>query len=216
MSLRLGDPAPNFVAGTTDGAIDFHRWKGRSWAVLFSHPADFNPVCTTELGEVARLKREFERRDTKVIGLSVEPVSAHVRWSEEAELDGEGLNFPLIGDSAESVATRYGMIHPGANAYVTVRTVFVIDPDNIVRLTLAYPPQTGRSFTEVLRVLDALQLSDRHGVWTPVGWTPGERVIVSPAIDDETAQERFGGFDAPRPHLRYVEDPATAGSRGVG
>lgn len=213
MSLLLGDPAPNFVAETTHGSIDFHRWKGRSWAVLFSHPADFAPVCTTELAEVARLHPEFERRDTKVIGLSVDPVSAHERWSVDIErLHDVRLNYPLIGDSTDSVASRYGMIHPRADASVTVRAVFVIDPDNIVRLTIAYPQQTGRSFAEILRVIDALQRSDRHGVWTPVSWRPSDPVIVSPEVDDETARERFGAFEARRPYLRYVDDPGAAPS----
>jgi alkyl hydroperoxide reductase subunit AhpC len=213
--LQLGDPAPNFVAETTAGQIDFHRWKGGSWALLFSHPADFTPVCTTELAEVARLKPEFERRDTKLIGLSVDPVSAHRRWSADIErIEGIKLNFPLIGDSADSVASLYGMVHPGADASVTVRTVFVIDPANIIRLTIAYPRQTGRNFAETLRAIDALQLSDRHSVWTPVGWRPGQPVIVSPAVDDETARERFGAFDAKRPYLRYVRDPEADGRGG--
>lgn len=208
MTLPLGDPAPNFVAQTTEGEIDFHRWKGRSWAVLFSHPAAFTPVCTTELGEVARLKDEFDRRDTKVIGLSVDPLGAHRRWrSDIEETQGVKLNFPLIGDSAEGVASKYGMIHPGSDRAMTVRSVFVIDPANTIRATTAYPASIGRGFDEILRLLDALQLTDAHGVSTPVEWRPGGRVIVSPATDDETALERFGGFDAERPYLRWVEDP---------
>lgn len=208
MGVRLGDRAPDFTATTTQGELSFLDWKGDSWAVLFSHPADFTPVCTTELGTVARLKPEFDRRDVKVIGLSVDPIDDHERWSEDiADTQGTELNFPLIADTGE-VAELYDMVHPSSDPKLTVRSVFVIGPDDTVKLTLTYPPATGRSFDELLRVIDSLQLTAARGLATPADWVPGDRVIVSPSIDDDTARERFGAFDAPRPYLRYVDQPA--------
>lgn len=208
MAVHLGDTAPDFTATTTEGELSFHAWKGDSWAVLFSHPADFTPVCTTELGAVAKLKDEFDARDTKVIGLSVGPIDDHEEWSKDIQkTQGRALNFPLIADDG-SVATAYDMIHPQSDPKTTVRSVFVIDPQGKVRLTLTYPPATGRSFDEVLRVIDSLQLTDDHGVATPADWEHGDQVIVSPKIDDETARERFGDFDAEVPYLRYVDDPS--------
>ncbi len=208
MGVRLGDPAPGFTAPTTEGEIDFLEWKGDSWAVLFSHPADFTPVCTTELGAVARLKEEFDARDVKVAGLSVAPLPAHEAWKDDIEqTQGVELNFPLIADEGGKVAELYDMIHPNSDAKQTVRSVFVISPDDTVKLTLTYPPSTGRNFDELLRVIDSLQLTATQGLATPADWQAGDRVIVSPSIDDETARERFGEFDAPRPYLRYVDAP---------
>lgn len=208
MAVRLGDQAPDFTASTTQGELRFREWKGDSWAVLFSHPADFTPVCTTELGTVARLKDEFERRDVKVIGLSVDPVGDHEAWVEDIEdTQGVALDYPLIADEGGQVAELYDMIHPGSDAKQTVRSVFVIAPDDTVKLTLTYPPSTGRNFDELLRVIDSLQLTATEGLATPADWQPGDRVIVSPSIDDDTARERFGEFDAPRPYLRYVDTP---------
>lgn len=210
MGIRLGDTAPDFTADTTHGELSFHTWKGASWAVLFSHPADFTPVCTTELGAVAKLKDEFDRRDVKPIGLSVDPIGDHEAWKRDIEeTQGVELDFPVIADEGGRIAERYDMIHPGSDAKQTVRAVFVIAPDNTVKLTLTYPPSTGRNFDELLRVIDSLQLTATQGLATPADWTPGERVIVSPSIDDDTASERFGGFDAPRPYLRYVDAPAS-------
>ena len=211
MAVRLGDTAPDFTAPSTEGEISFHEWKGDSWAVLFSHPADFTPVCTTELGTVAKLKGDFEARDTKVIGLSVDPVEDHEAWSRDIEeTQGTPLNYPLVADSDGSVAAAYDMIHPNSDPKLTVRSVFVIAPDNTVKLTLTYPPATGRNFDELLRVLDSLQLTADQGLATPANWTRGDRVIISPSIDDETAAERFGGFDAEKPYLRWTEDPTAA------
>ncbi len=209
MAIRLGDEAPDFTADTTEGKIDFHAWKGDSWAVLFSHPANFTPVCTTELGRVAALKPEFERRGTKVIGLSVDGIERHGAWSEDiAEVTGHALNFPLIADSDRNVATLYDMIHPNANATATVRSVFIIGPDNTVRLTLTYPASCGRDFNEILRVLDSLQLTAGYSVSTPVDWKQGEDVIIAPTISDEDAKVKFPkGFDAKKPYLRLTPQP---------
>ena len=210
MAVRLGDTAPDFTAPSTEGEISFHDWKGDSWAVLFSHPADFTPVCTTELGTVAKLKGDFEARDTKVIGLSVDPLEDHEAWSRDIEeTQGTALNYPLVADHDGSVAEAYDMVHPNSDPKLTVRSVFVIAPDNTVKLTLTYPPATGRNFDEILRVLDSLQLTANQGLATPANWTRGDRVIISPSIDDETASERFGDFEAEKPYLRWTEDPTT-------
>jgi alkyl hydroperoxide reductase subunit AhpC len=209
MTIRLGDEAPDFTAPTTQGEISFHEWKGDSWAVLFSHPKDFTPVCTTELGEVAKLKDEFDRRDVKVIGLSVDPVESHLEWERDiAETQGQAVNFPMIADPDRHVADLYGMIHPNASDTLTVRSVFVIGPDNRVKLTLTYPASTGRNFDELLRVIDSLQLTAEHQVATPANWNDGDKVIIVPALSDEEAAERFpGGWDAQKPYLRLVEQP---------
>ena len=207
--VRLGDEAPDFTAETTEGVISFHEWLGDSWGVLFSHPKDFTPVCTTELGEMARIKPEFDRRDVKVIGLSVDPVDAHERWSEDiAETQGHAPNFPIVADPDRSVADRYGMIHPNASDTATVRSVFVIGPDKKVKLTLTYPQSTGRNFDELLRVIDSLQLTAAHKVSTPVNWQQGDDVIIMPAVSDVEARERFpDGWRALRPYLRVVPQP---------
>jgi alkyl hydroperoxide reductase subunit AhpC len=209
MAVRLGDPAPDFVAQTTEGEIEFHAWKGDRWAVLFSHPADFTPVCTTELGMVAARKSDFDARDTLVMGLSVDGVEDHRRWSTDIEqTQGTALNFPLAADPDGAIADAYDMIHPSSNPRLTIRSVFVISPDNTVALTLTYPPSVGRNFDEVLRVLDALQLTHNRGLATPANWQQGDRVFVSPSIDDATARATFGEFEAERPYLRLVAQPA--------
>jgi thioredoxin-dependent peroxiredoxin len=208
MALRLGDDAPNFRADTTEGPIDFYEWKGDSWAVLFSHPKDFTPVCTTELGYTAKLKADFDARGVKVIGLSVDPVEDHHRWAADIEeTQGQAVNFPMIGDPDKKVADLYDMIHPNANDTLTVRSVFVIGPDNKVKLTLTYPASTGRNFDEVLRVIDSLQLTAKHKVATPVNWKQGDEVIVVPAVSDEDAKAQHGEFRAEKPYLRYVKQP---------
>ncbi len=209
MSLRLGDEAPNFTATTTDGDIDFHQWKEDSWAVLFSHPADYTPVCTTELGRTAALKDGFADRNTKVLALSVDPIEDHHGWAPDiGEVTGTELNFPIIADPDRKVAELYDMIHPGAGDTSTVRSVFVIDPVNSVRLILTYPKSTGRNFDEVLRVIDSLQLTDHHQVATPADWVKGDRVIASPAMSTEDARERFQNLEEVKPYLRYVDDPS--------
>lgn len=209
MAIRLGDDAPNFTAPTTQGEIDFHEWKGDSWAVLFSHPKDFTPVCTTELGTVAKLKDEFDRRNVKVIGLSVDPVDSHLEWEKDiAETQGQAVNFPMIADPDRTVADLYDMIHPNASDTLTVRSVFVIGPDNKVKLTLTYPASTGRNFDELLRVIDSLQLTAVHKVATPANWNHGDKVIIVPAVSDDEARERFPqGWDAQKPYLRLVDQP---------
>lgn len=205
----LGDDAPDFTAETTEGTVRFHEWLGTGWGVLFSHPKDFTPVCTTELGEVARLQSEFARRNVKVIGLSVDPLDAHERWSRDIEeTQGHAPNFPMIADSDRSVSDLYGMIHPNAGDTVTVRTVFVVGPDKKVKLTITYPQSTGRNFEEILRVIDSLQLTANHKVSTPVNWRQGEDVIIIPAVTDEEARERFpDGWKALKPYLRVVAQP---------
>ncbi|MBO1076376.1 peroxiredoxin [Roseomonas marmotae] len=207
MTIQLGQTAPDFEAETSQGRIRFHDWAGDSWVVLFSHPKDFTPVCTTELGETARLKPEFDRRNVKVIGLSVDTLERHEGWNADiAETQGTPVNFPMISDEDRKVSELYGMIHPEADPSVTVRTVFVIDPAKKVRLMLTYPPSTGRNFQEVLRVIDSLQLTDRHKVATPVNWQPGERAIIVPSVSDEQARERFPqGWKAQKPYLRWVD-----------
>ncbi len=209
MAIRLGDEAPNFTAPSTEGDIDFHDWKDGSWAILFSHPADFTPVCTTELGTVARLKPEFDKRNVKAIGLSVDPLEDHKAWkSDIEETQGTPLNFPVIADEDRTVADLYDMIHPKADSTLTVRSVFVIDPSNTVRLTLTYPASTGRNFDELLRVIDSLQLTDNHQVATPANWEHGDRVIVSPKIPTDEAKQRFPNVEELKPYLRYTDDPS--------
>ncbi|SUE44644.1 peroxiredoxin [Roseomonas gilardii] len=207
--LQLGQVAPDFEAETTQGRIRFHEWLGDSWGVLFSHPKDFTPVCTTELGMTARLKPEFEKRGVKVIGLSVDTLDRHASWDADiAETQGAAVNFPMISDPDRAVANLYGMIHPEADPSVTVRTVFVIDPNRKIRLMLVYPPSAGRNFDEVLRVIDSLQTTDRHKVATPVNWRPGDRAIVLASLSDEQARQQFPqGFTAEKPYLRWVELP---------
>ena len=209
MALQLGDIAPDFEAETTDGRIRFHEWAGDSWVVLFSHPKNFTPVCTTELGYTAKLKPEFERRNVKAIGLSVDALEAHGRWSDDIEeTQGARPNFPLIADADREVSNLYGMIHPNASDTLTVRSVFVIGPDKKVKLTLTYPASTGRNFDEVLRVIDSLQLTAKHQVATPVNWKQGEDVIIVPAVSDEDARKKFpAGFHTVKPYLRTVAQP---------
>jgi alkyl hydroperoxide reductase subunit AhpC len=209
MSLQLGDVAPDFEIDSTEGRIRFHDWIGNGWAVLFSHPKDFTPVCTTELGEVARLKPEFEKRGVKVIGLSVDPVSDHRKWAADIEeTQGAALNFPLIGDPDRSVSSLYDMIHPNANDTLTVRSVFVIGPDKKIKLTITYPASTGRNFDEVLRVIDSLQLTAKYQVATPVNWQRGDDVIIVPAVSDEDAKKKFPqGWKTVKPYLRIVKQP---------
>jgi alkyl hydroperoxide reductase subunit AhpC len=209
MSLRLGDIAPDFTADTTQGPVSFHAWKGNSWAVLFSHPKDFTPVCTTELGRAASLKGAFEKRNCKIIGLSVDSVSSHHKWEGDIkEVTGHAVNFPMIGDPDRTVAMLYDMIHPNAAENVTVRSVFIVGPDHKVKLTLTYPASTGRNFDELLRVLDSLQLTANYSVATPVDWKDGEDVIIVPAVSDEDARSKFPkGFVAKKPYLRVTPQP---------
>ncbi len=210
-TLRLGDDAPDFTAETTDGTVNFHEWKGDSWAMLFSHPADFTPVCTTELGRVAGLKDEWEKRDVKVIGISVDGLDDHKSWAGDIEdVTGNALNFPLIADPDKKIANLYDMIQPNASATATVRSVFVIGPDNKLKLTLTYPASTGRNFDELLRVIDSLQLTANHSVATPADWKNGDDVIISPAVSDEDAKTKFPeGWDAKKPYLRITPQPTT-------
>jgi len=209
MALRLGDIAPDFTADTTHGEISFHDWKGDSWAVLFSHPKDFTPVCTTELGMTAKLADEFAARNVKAIVVSVDTVEDHEQWiGDIEETQGASVGFPIIGDPDRVVADLYDMIHPNANDTLTVRSLFIIGPDHTVKLMITYPASTGRNFDEVLRVIDSLQLTANHSVATPANWASGERVIVSPGLDDDAAAAKFGKFDAVKPYLRYVDDPS--------
>ena len=209
MSLRLGDIAPDFTADTTLGPVSFHAWKGNSWAVLFSHPKDFTPVCTTELGRAAALKPEFERRNCKIMGLSVDPVESHHKWEGDIkDVTGNAVNFPMIGDPDRTVAMLYDMIHPNASENFTVRSVFVIGPDNKVKLTITYPQSTGRNFDEILRVIDSLQLTANHQVSTPVDWKQGEDVIIIPAVSDADAKTKFpNGWVAKKPYYRVTKQP---------
>jgi alkyl hydroperoxide reductase subunit AhpC len=216
MSLRIGDEAPNFTAETTEGTINFHEWIGDGWAVLFSHPKDFTPVCTTELGYMAKLQPEFARRNTKIIGLSIDPVSDHARWAKDIEeTQGTAPNYPMIGDADLTVAKLYDMIHPNASGSgprtaadnQTIRSVFVVGPDKKIKLTLTYPMTTGRNFDEVLRVLDSIQLTARHKVATPVNWKAGEDVIIAGSVSDADAKEKYGTWKAPRPYIRIVPQP---------
>lgn len=209
MALQLGDTAPDFTSPTTMGEISFHQWLGDSWGVLFSHPKDFTPVCTTELGRVAKLKGEFDKRNVKVAGVSVDSVEDHNRWAGDIEeTQGTALNFPLIGDENRKVAELYGMIHPKADNTLTVRSVFVIGPDKKIKLTITYPASTGRNFDEILRVIDSLQLTSDHLVATPVDWKHGDDVIVVPSLSDEDAKARFPkGFKTVKPYLRVTPQP---------
>lgn len=209
MALRLGDVAPNFTANTTQGSIDFHAWLGDSWGVLFSHPADFTPVCTTELGKTAILKGEFAKRNAKVIAVSVDDIDSHHKWVPDIEeVNHTTVNFPIIADDNRQVAQLYDMIHPNADDKATVRSVFIIGPDKKVKLTLTYPASTGRNFMEILRVLDSLQLTAHHSVATPADWNNGDDVIVTMAVPTEGIKEKFGvEADIKRPYLRYVPDP---------
>lgn len=210
MSLRLGDTVPNFTQASTTGEIDFHKWAGDGWVVLFSHPKDFTPVCTTELGEVARLKPEFDKRNVKVIALSVDDVESHLGWVEDIEeTQAATLNYPILGDSDRRVSDLYGMIHPNANDTLTVRSVFIIDPSKKLRLTLTYPASTGRNFDELLRVIDSLQLTDNYSVATPANWTEGNECVILPSIKDpEELQQKFPkGYKELTPYLRMTPQP---------
>jgi thioredoxin-dependent peroxiredoxin len=209
MTIRLGDTAPDFTADTTQGLLSFHDWKAGSWAVLFSHPADFTPVCTTELGRTAALSSEFAARDTKPIAISVDSVEDHLRWTPDiAEAAGVEVDFPIIADEDRAVANAYDMLHPNAGDTSTVRSVFIIDPSDKVRLTITYPKSVGRNFTEILRALDALQATDAAPISTPAEWTPGERVIVAPTISTEDARTRFSNVDEVTSYLRFADAPA--------
>ncbi|MDI9863885.1 MULTISPECIES: peroxiredoxin [Flectobacillus] len=209
MSLRLGDIAPDFTAETTQGTINFHEWIGDSWALLFSHPADFTPVCTTELGKTALLKGEFEKKGVKVIAVSVDDLDSHQRWIPDIEeVNGVSVNFPIIADESRNVATLYDMIHPNASEKATVRSVFIIGPDKKIKLTLTYPASTGRNFQELLRVIDSLQLTANYQVATPADWKDGEDVIITPAVKTEDAAEKFPkGFTVVKPYLRTTPQP---------
>ncbi|HLE93497.1 MAG TPA: peroxiredoxin [Sulfuricaulis sp.] len=218
MGLRIGDDAPDFTAETTEGKIEFHKWIGDGWAMLFSHPKDFTPVCTTELGFLAKLKPEFEKRNCKIIGLSVDSVEDHKRWAKDiADATGNALNYPLIGDTNLEVAKLYDMIHPNASGNATgrtaadnatVRSVFMIGPDKKIKLMLTYPMSTGRDFNEVLRALDSCQLTAKHKVATPVNWKQGQDVIIVPSVSDEEAKKKFpDGWKAPKPYMRFVPQP---------
>jgi len=209
MAIRLGDEAPNFTADTTEGSIDFHEWLGDSWGILFSHPKDFTPVCTTELGYVAKLKPEWDKRNVKVIGLSVDSSENHEGWSKDIEeTQGAKVNFPLISDPDKKVSDLYDMIHPNASDTVTVRTVFIVGPDKKVKATLTYPQSAGRNFDEILRLVDSLQLSAGYTVSTPVNWKDGEDVIIQGTVSDEDAKKKFPkGWKAPKPYLRLTPQP---------
>jgi thioredoxin-dependent peroxiredoxin len=218
MSLTIGDTAPDFEAQTTEGPIRFHEWIGDSWAVLFSHPKDFTPVCTTELGYMASIKPEFDRRGVKIIGLSVDPTDKHEQWAQDiAETQGTAPNYPIIGDDTFAVAKLYGMLPADVSGDAaartpadnqTVRNVFVIGPDKKIKLVLVYPMSTGRNFDEVLRVIDSLQLTAKHQVSTPAQWQPGEKVIISGSVSDEQARETYpDGWESPRPYIRIVPQP---------
>ena len=209
MSLRLGDEAPNFTADTTEGTINFHEWLGNSWGVLFSHPADFTPVCTTELGYTAKLKDEFAKRNVKVLALSVDGIESHHEWIKDIEeTQHVAVNFPIIADPDKKVAELYDMMHPKASEKFTVRSVFVIGPDKKIKLTITYPASTGRNFNEILRVIDSLQLTANYSVATPVNWQEGEDVVIAPAISDADAEIKFPkGFKRIKPYLRLTPQP---------
>jgi alkyl hydroperoxide reductase subunit AhpC len=210
MSLRLGDTAPDFTQESSEGPISFHKWLGDSWGVLFSHPADFTPVCTTELGLTAKLKDEFAKRNAKVIALSVDPVDSHKKWINDInETQNTKVNFPIIADADRKVSTLYDMIHPNASATATVRSLFVIDPKKVIRLIITYPASTGRNFDEVLRVIDSLQLTEYHSVATPGNWKNGDDVVIVPSLQDpELLKQKFPkGFKALRPYLRMTPQP---------
>lgn len=209
MTIRLGDEAPDFTAETTEGTITFHDWKDGAWTVFFSHPADFTPVCTTELGATAGLKAEFDKRNVKAIAISVDSVDQHNAWAGDiGEVTGNALNFPIIADPERTVSNAYDMLHPNAGDTSTVRSVFIIDPANKVRLTLTYPKSVGRNFDEILRVIDALQLTDKSTVATPANWKAGDKIIVAPTVSTADAIEKFGAVEELKPYLRYI--PASA------
>src|SRR5689334_2248531 len=212
MALQLGDDVPDFTAESTEGPISFHQYLGNGWGVLFSHPKDFTPVCTTELGRVSALKPEFDKRNVKVIGLSVDPLNSHKDWANDIkETQGHALNFPLIADHDRKVANLYGMIHPNASDTFTVRSVYVIGPDKKLKLTLTYPASTGRNFDEILRVIDSLQLTSNYSVATPVNWKYGDDCIIVPSISDEDAKAKFpAGFKTVKPYLRITPQPDKA------
>ncbi len=207
MTVELGQIAPDFRQESTQGQIHFHEWLGTSWGILFSHPKNFTPVCTTELGEVARLRVEWQRRNVKPIGLSVDPIDAHHRWEKDIEeTQGQKLNFPMLADNDSKISRLYGMIHEKSDPLLTVRSVFVIDPQKKIRLIITYPPSTGRNFNEILRAIDSLQLTDTRSVATPVNWEPGQKVVISPKLSDEEARRLFPqGFESLKPYLRMVD-----------
>ena len=208
--LHLGDEAPDFTAMTTDGDLSFHDWKKDSWAVFFSHPADFTPVCTTELGRTAALGGEFAKRNTKAMALSIDPIEDHERWAPDiGEVTGTALNFPIVADPDRRIAELYDMIHPGAGDTSTVRSVFIVDPDNKLRLILVYPKSVGRNFDEIVRAIDALQATDANPIATPADWTPGDRVIVAPSVSTEDAQKQFDNVEEFKPYLRFADAPAS-------
>lgn len=209
MALQLGDDVPDFTAETTEGTINFYEYLGSGWGVLFSHPKDFTPVCTTELGRVSALKPEFDKRNTKVIGLSVDPLGSHKEWANDIkETQGHALNFPLIADADKKVANLYGMIHPNASDTFTVRSVFIIGPDKKLKLSLTYPASTGRNFDEILRVIDSLQLTAQYKVATPANWTDGQDVIIGAAVTDDEAKQLFPqGWTTVKPYLRTLKQP---------
>jgi thioredoxin-dependent peroxiredoxin len=209
MALRIGEVVPDFTAETTEGTIKFHEWIGDSWAILFSHPKNFTPVCTTELGYMAGLKPEFEKRNVKVLGLSVDNVDSHKKWADDIkETQGNAVNFPVIADADQKVARLYDMIHPEVSDIFTVRSVFVIGPDKKVKAMITYPASTGRNFDEILRLVDSVQLTAKHSVATPVNWKQGEDCIIVPALSDEQAKEKFpGGWKTLKPYLRIVSQP---------
>ncbi|WP_244816181.1 peroxiredoxin [Caballeronia sp. Lep1P3] len=217
MSIRIGDEAPDFTAETTEGQIRFHDWIGDKWAILFSHPKDFTPVCTTELGYMAKLKPEFDKRNAKILGLSIDPVDNHSKWAKDIEeTQGTAVNYPMIGDSDLTVAKLYDMIHPNASGggprtavdNATIRAVFIIGPDKKIKATFTYPMSAGRNFDEVLRLLDALQLNAKHAVATPVNWKPGDDVIIPTSVSDDDAKQKYPeGFKTLKPYLRTVAQP---------
>jgi len=213
MAIRINDEAPNFTAETTEGTLDFHEWKKDSWAILFSHPKDFTPVCTTELGAVAGLKPEFDKRGVKVIGLSVDPVDSHGKWGDDiAEVTGNAVNFPIIADPDHKIAEQYDMLPAIAGTdlaeVLTVRSVYVVGPDNKIKLSLTYPASTGRNFDEILRVVDSLQLSAQHSIATPANWKQGDDVIIANSVNDDDAKAKFGEFTKVKPYLRTTKSPA--------
>lgn len=207
MSLKLGDTAPNFQIATTTGDIDFHQWASDSWVFFFSHPADFTPVCTTEMGRTAQLSAEFDARNVKPLGLSTDSVEEHLKWIEDVnDTQNTTLRFPIVADKDRKIAELYGMMHPGESETAAVRSVFIIDPEKRIRLTMTYPMSVGRNFTEILRVIDALQLSDKHKVALPADWKPGDKVIIPPSIGNEQAKDLFPqGWDEIRPYLRMTQ-----------
>jgi alkyl hydroperoxide reductase subunit AhpC len=218
MAIRLGDTAPDFTADTTEGKVSFHDWLGDSWGVLFSHPKDFTPVCTTELGEAARLKPEFDKRNVKIMGLSVDPADSHQKWANDIEeTQGTALNFPVIADADRKVSDLYDMIHPNASDTFTVRSVYVVGPDKKVKLMITYPASTGRNFDEILRVIDSLQLTANYSVATPVNWKDGDDCIIVPSLSDEDAKAKFpAGWKTVKPYLRVTPQPNKKGAASSG